>query len=149
MRENFALSCRFVLQHEGGYSADPNDPGGETNFGISKRYHPTVDIKHLTEQGAAEIYLKEYWLPTCDNLPFPQDAIYFDTFVNMGRDDANECIAGTVTWEEFLFNRVAAYVQKVKGRPKSLRYFFGWISRCLDLYRLIKQEQRGRRTVDV
>ena len=25
-----------VLNHEGGYVDDPNDPGGETNFGISK-----------------------------------------------------------------------------------------------------------------
>ena len=46
---------------EGGYSDDPNDPGGETNFGISKRYHPNVDIKALTPEKAEEIYLKEYW----------------------------------------------------------------------------------------
>jgi hypothetical protein len=144
MRENFALACGFVLKHEGGYSNDPNDPGGETNFGISKRYHPNVDIKNLTERGAAEIYLKEYWLPTCDNLPFPNDFIYFDTFVNMGRDDANEAIAGTVTWEEFLFNRIAAYVDKVRKSPNKLRYVFGWLSRCLDLYRAIKAEQRAK-----
>ena len=142
MRENFALGCGFVLKHEGGYSNDPNDPGGETNFGISKRYHPKVDIKNLTDRDAAEIYLKEYWCPTSDLLPFPQDVIYFDTFVNMGKDDAQETIESTVTWEEFLFNRVKAYVNKVIKNPKKLRYFFGWLSRCLDLYRIVKSEQK-------
>lgn len=145
MRENFSLACRFVLKHEGGYSNDINDPGGETNFGISKRYHPNVDIKNLTEKDAAEIYFKQYWLPTCDNLSFPQDMIYFDTFVNMGRDDAQDSIAGAITWEEMLFNRVRLYVNKVSANPKKLRYFFGWLSRCLDLYRAIKDEIRARR----
>ena len=27
-----------VLEHEGGYVHDPNDLGGETNFGIAKRF---------------------------------------------------------------------------------------------------------------
>ena len=34
-----------VLKHEGGYVNDPNDLGGETNFGITKRFYPNVDIK--------------------------------------------------------------------------------------------------------
>jgi len=41
-----------VLEHEGGYVNDPDDPGGETNFGIAKRSHPDVDIKNLTKEGA-------------------------------------------------------------------------------------------------
>ena len=42
---------KVVLHHEGGYVNDPQDPGGETNFGIAKRSHPDVDIKNLTEDG--------------------------------------------------------------------------------------------------
>ena len=41
----FSLAIPIVLENEGGYVDDPNDPGGETNFGISKRSYPNVDIK--------------------------------------------------------------------------------------------------------
>jgi lysozyme family protein len=46
---------------EGGYSNDPNDPGGETKFGISKAGCPDVDIKHLTRDQAIAIYYRDYW----------------------------------------------------------------------------------------
>ena len=39
-----------VLQHEGGYVNDPNDLGGETKYGITKRFYPDVDIKNLTKE---------------------------------------------------------------------------------------------------
>ena len=50
-----------VLEHEGGYVNDPTDLGGETNFGITKRFYPDVDIKNLTKEGAKEIYKRDYW----------------------------------------------------------------------------------------
>ena len=37
----------LTLEHEGGYVHDPSDLGGETNFGIAKRFYPDVDIKNL------------------------------------------------------------------------------------------------------
>jgi len=42
--------------HEGGYVNHPDDPGGETNFGISKKEFPNLDIKNLTRDDAKEIY---------------------------------------------------------------------------------------------
>jgi lysozyme family protein len=62
LMSDFEQAVEFVLGHEGGYSNDPNDPGGETNFGISKRAYPNVDIKNLTRDGAKEIYLHDFWL---------------------------------------------------------------------------------------
>lgn len=50
-----------LLGNEGGYTLDPADPGGETNFGISKRSYPDVDIKNLTREQAKEIYLRDFW----------------------------------------------------------------------------------------
>ena len=40
---------------------DPHDAGGETNFGISKRQYPNLDIKNLTKQQAADIYKRDYY----------------------------------------------------------------------------------------
>lgn len=50
-----------VLGHEGGYVNDPKDPGGETQWGISKRSYPTLDIRNLTRQQAVEIYRRDFW----------------------------------------------------------------------------------------
>lgn len=144
MRENFNLALGFVLRHEGGYVNDPADPGGETNFGISKRYHPDEDIKNMTAKRAGEIYLNDYWLPVCDIIKFPLDIIWFDTAVNMGRDDANEYLADSLSWEDMLAKRVKGYYDKTVKRPKSIKYFFGWMQRCLDLYKLIREEQKGK-----
>lgn len=144
MRENFAVAVGFVLKHEGGYSNDPDDPGGETNFGIAKRYHPNVDIKALDAHAAAEIYLKEYWLPEGDIIPFPKDIAFFDMAVNMGRKPALEILSTSQTWEEMLFRRIKCYVDKVIERPVKMKYIFGWIGRVMELKSLIQAEQKKR-----
>ena len=98
MRENFDEAVDLILGPtiEGGYSNDPRDPGGETNHGISKRAHPNVDIKNLTTEGAAEIYLHEYWIPAhCDDLPWPLDVVVFDSAVNQGVVTAVELLQKT------------------------------------------------------
>lgn len=58
---NFDAAIDYVLRNEGGYVNDPEDPGGETNYGICKRDHPTVDIKNLTLVEVKQIYLAAYW----------------------------------------------------------------------------------------
>ena len=82
---NFDEAFTRLLGHEGGYTKGKNDPGGETNWGISKRSYPYVDIKALTKEGAKEIYFSDYWLTAlCDKLP---EAVRFDVFdmaVNSG-----------------------------------------------------------------
>jgi len=52
-----------VLLHEGGYTYNVNDPGGETAFGISKRSYPSLEIKTLTRQDAISIYRRDFWGP--------------------------------------------------------------------------------------
>ena len=79
----------FTIGHEGGYVNNPNDPGGETKYGICKRDYPKEDIKNLTIDRAKEIYYKNYWLPSYSNdlvaLNFPLTAIVlFDTAINCG-----------------------------------------------------------------
>lgn len=52
-----------VLGHEGNYVNDPVDPGGETNFGISKRSYPDEGIKNLTRARACFLYERDFWKP--------------------------------------------------------------------------------------
>lgn len=51
-----------LLANEGGYVNDPNDPGGETKYGISKRSYPQLDIKSLTKDEAIAIYYSDWWM---------------------------------------------------------------------------------------
>jgi lysozyme family protein len=57
----FEPAVEVVLAHEGGYSFDPDDPGGETNHGISKRSYPSEDILALTVDRAKELYERDFW----------------------------------------------------------------------------------------
>lgn len=72
-----------LLGHEGGYVNDSRDPGGETNWGISKRSYPLVDIKALTRDGAKAIYLRDFWSPLGDADPAIKFQV-FDFAVNGG-----------------------------------------------------------------
>lgn len=85
----FLRAVHFTLEWEGGYDNDPDDLGGETNFGIDKRSHPDVDIKHLTREGAIEIYHRDYWLPMRGDEFSPNlAAVLFDIAVNNGKGRA-------------------------------------------------------------
>lgn len=57
----FDIAFDRLLGHEGGYSLDPQDPGGETNWGISKRTYPHLNIKDLTREQAKAIYRRDFW----------------------------------------------------------------------------------------
>jgi lysozyme family protein len=88
-------SVHFVLVREGcRWAADgtliatgyvppgTKDPGGETNFGIAKRWHPNVDIAKLSLQGAMTIYWTDYWLKfQCDTMSDPWALFVFDSAV--------------------------------------------------------------------
>lgn len=81
----------FVLRLEGGYVNDPNDPGGETKYGISKRSYPQLDIANLTEADAKAIYARDYWQASgADGLPWPLSLIHFDSAVNTGVGQAQK-----------------------------------------------------------
>lgn len=62
MATNFTKAVEYVLGIEKGYVNDPDDSGGETNYGISKSSYPQLDIKNLTRSEAIDIYHKDYWL---------------------------------------------------------------------------------------
>jgi lysozyme family protein len=89
----FLAAVERVLAVEGGYSSDPDDPGGATRFGISARAHPGLDIATLTRDAAVNIYWREWWLRFgFAQLPAPAAAKTFDLSVNIGASHAIECL---------------------------------------------------------
>lgn len=62
MTTMFLKLIERVLGHEAGYVNDPDDPGGETKWGISKRSYPHINIAELNRDDAISIYYRDFWL---------------------------------------------------------------------------------------
>lgn len=82
---DFNTAVERVLAVEKGYINNPEDPGGETHWGISKRAYPNIDIKNLTKNNAIDIYRKDFW-DALDADKLPASVVYqlFDFAVNSG-----------------------------------------------------------------
>jgi len=94
---DFDKAFPIILEFEGGYDNDPNDPGGETKYGICKRNYPHLDIKNLTVEQAKEIYRKDYWdAVKCNVTPWPFNLVLFDTAVNQGQGIAPKLLQKAV-----------------------------------------------------
>jgi lysozyme family protein len=79
-----------LLKDEGGYTPGlTDDPGGETNKGITKRSYPDLDIKALSDEEITAIYRRDFADPLhYDDLP-PMLAFMALTFaVNSGLQTA-------------------------------------------------------------
>ena len=61
MKDYFPQVFNYLMNIEGVYSNDSDDPGGETKYGISKASFPDEDIKNLTLHRAEYLYRKHYW----------------------------------------------------------------------------------------
>lgn len=88
-----------TMGHEGGYSNDPDDPGGETYWGISRVHHPSWGGWRKIDAGqrenpflytaVKEFYWKEYWKKLhCDWFHPAIGAELFDSGVNVGKNAA-------------------------------------------------------------
>lgn len=141
-----------LLGHEGGYSNDPADPGGETRWGISKRSYPNVNIKTLTKEGAKAIYLRDFWYPLNDADPAIKFQV-FDFAVNGGLSAAVKVLQSAVQatadgkWGPVSSARLAAmevsdvllrfnaarlrYYTSLRSELKA-RYLSGWVNRVAD-----------------
>lgn len=90
-RSDFDKAIGFVLRWEGGLADHEADPGGLTNFGISQRSYPDLDIRNLTREQAIEIYRRDYWQASgADKLPWPLALIHLDSAVNAGVGKAQQ-----------------------------------------------------------
>ena len=91
MQSNFKECLDLVLKSEGGWVNNPNDPGGETNLGVTKRVweeyvgHPVTTMKNLTPADVTPLYEQKYWRPCYGEvLPRGLDFVVFSMGVNAG-----------------------------------------------------------------
>ncbi len=153
---DFRKALQFTLKWEvgnkpnGGYTNDPADPGGETKYGIAKRYHPSVDIKNLTPEQAASIYANEYWdAAGCDSIPFPFNVAVFDTAVQPGIGHALDWMKQAQDVYSFLGLRKQFYYDQINKIPTKIKFLKGWLARVDDLRKFVdiaiqSQDQQAR-----
>jgi lysozyme family protein len=93
MTDNWQTCFNHVMQSEGGYVWDKDDPGGETNHGVTKaawaeylgRDIQDGEMKALTLEEVEPFYKARYWdVNKCDELPAGVDYVVFDFGVNAG-----------------------------------------------------------------
>lgn len=115
-------ALKFTLKWEGGYTNDPLDPGGPTNFGIiQSRYDeyrksknlPTQSVKSITISEYTEIYDKYYWDPIrAQWVSNPLGLVLFDTAVNLGvggataRLQASLKVSVTSKWTQAISDKI-------------------------------------------
>ncbi len=65
MSDEFNRFIERVLSHEGGYVNHPQDPGGETNWGITKRSAQATgyngSMRAMTREQSISIYREAFW----------------------------------------------------------------------------------------
>jgi lysozyme family protein len=92
---SFDNSLPITLKFEGGYSNDPDDPGGATNFGITQNtYDPTgvKNVKDITPAEVYSIYQESFWIAghcdVLDTISTTLSLVHFDCGVNCGLREA-------------------------------------------------------------
>jgi lysozyme family protein len=157
MQGNFKQCLDLILKSEGGFVNHPDDPGGMTNLGVTKRTweeytgHQADEktMLSLTPEKVAPLYEQRYWRPTyCEVLPRGLDLLIFSMGVNGGPGRAVKLlqsaigcvpdgVIGSRTMELIkqsnALDLIAKYSEARRSYYKSLKTFDifgkGWLSR--------------------
>lgn len=162
LEQKFNRSFEFVIISEGGTNNDPVDRGGLTNFGISQKQYPDLDIKSLTIKDAKDIYYSDYWMKSkCQMMSADLATVVFDSAVNCGQPSAaiwiqNACnslgstlktdgIIGSHTALEIIkhrphkllalviSSRLRRYTWLIQEYPEQKKFIIGWMNRVAHL----------------
>jgi len=172
---DFKKGLQLILKHEGNYSMDKDDPGGETYKGIARninsKWEGWVSIDLLKKQSGfpnnleanldiqesvEHFYHTQYWDRVQGDKITSQEIAnsIFDFAVNAGVGTSNSLaqmvadvkpdgVIGTASlsainaMDEDLFlaaftiAKIARYISIIEKRPKSSKYFYGWVRRAL------------------
>ena len=154
------------LTEEGGYAFDPQDPGGETNWGITKRVAMQngflADMKNMTRDTAIGIYYQEYWkkIRLCDVNSVLAFQV-FDFGINHGPQNSirilqdilkvqadgvigDQTMAAISGWniESLVMAFIAGRQKYYLNNPDYKTYGKGWLGRCSDCLLWASQDLR-------
>ena len=150
----------FVLSYEGGLADNPSDPGGLTNWGISSRSYPSLNIRNLSRESASEIYRRDFWENVHgDELPGPMAVAVFDSAVNQGAGTAKRMLQIALNVEadgiigprtikaahdggldavvRFLAERAVRYHETMRDVPGLNVFAHNWYFRLFSLARIV------------
>jgi lysozyme family protein len=159
---NFAPSLAQVLLSEGGYSNDPQDPGGATMRGVTQAVYddwrieqgmPKRQVINIASDEIEDIYRDNYWSPCrCDDLPAGVDYAVFDFAVNSGVNRAcrylqracsvsEDGVIGPMTLRAVSTLSAVALIDQLcdlrigylQGLPTFARFGRGWTARVSDV----------------
>lgn len=145
MKNNYDFCITEVLKSEGGYTNDPSDSGGATNYGITiadyRKYinknGTSDDVKNMTVSQAKNIYKIRYWNAVDgDNLASGVDYTVFDYGVNSGVSRALKVYnqfkseKDTTTLINKINDERLHFLQGLAtSRPKDQKFLRGWTNR--------------------
>jgi len=135
MNTNFEKCLEMLLVHEGGFVNHPDDPGGMTNLGVTKKVweewvgHDVAEkeMRNLTPTMVAPLYKRKYW-DACraDELISGLDYCVFDVAVNSGVGRAIKLLQSSVgaTPDGGFGSITAALVKKAEEDPTRIIELF-------------------------
>jgi len=160
--DKFFKAFLYTLKFEGQYSNNPNDPGGETKYGISKNIFDKLNIRELTLDDAMAIYYNHYWTEWLE-LITNQKIInkILAARINIGNSRATEILQFTlakyyrapIAVDGILGKRTALAINKILKSPEETKmliklygfelakfyedigkevFLKGWLKRALD-----------------
>lgn len=132
MKSSYPQSIAFVLRQEGGYTNDPRDPGGPTNWGITihdarmywKKDASAADVKAMPLQVARDIYESKYWAAVHgDDIAAGLDLCTFDSAVNSGTGRTWKWLGASINNSSSSYAILAAASRTVTDVPAAVKVF--------------------------
>lgn len=166
----FERAMDFLWKWEGGYSNDPADPGGATNFGITlataKANGMDIDgdgdvdvddIRLMTPERAMPVYKHKYWDEVNGNgLPWDVAIAAFDAAVNVGPGRVNQWLIKAMVDKNPVRSlneqRRSFYNLIIQKNPALKKFKNGWYNRVNDLDKylsVLKVEREEEPVVDL
>lgn len=141
MKQTYNEAITRVFEDEGGYTNDPRDPGGPTNWGITigdakaywKKDATATDVRNMPKSVAEDIYKTKYAAPlNYDNLPPGVDYAVLDYGINSGNSRSARVLKKVQTNDPIatinaIYDERLAFLQSLSTWPVFGR---GWGSRC-------------------